>query len=90
MLQKDHEKQLEDLQQAGHQTLTVVVNEYKALLSTTIAQQQETLETRFVERLKEEAEKFQQVLRQQVIILILAILIELPVFEHSCAMMMRR
>ncbi|XP_045174757.2 coiled-coil domain-containing protein 91-like [Mercenaria mercenaria] len=64
-LQSKHEKQLEELRQAGHETLSIVVEEYKCLLNSTIQQQQEVNEQRLSQRLKEETERLREILKSQ-------------------------
>lgn len=64
-LKTNHDKRLEELRQAGHDALSLVVEEYKALLSSTVLQQQEMCEDRFAQRLKLEMEKHTDLLRIQ-------------------------
>ena len=66
LIQEEHNKQLDELRQAGHQTLTVIVEEYKDLLKSTVLQQQEEWNRQLVERLKEESQRFTDLLQEQV------------------------
>ncbi|KAL4224700.1 Golgi to lysosome transport [Mactra antiquata] len=64
-LQETHKKQLEELRQAGHETLTIVVDEYKSLLMTSLQQQQLANENVLCERLKLQSETFSEQLKKQ-------------------------
>lgn len=64
-LQEEHKKQLDELRQAGHQSLTVVVEEYKELLKSTIVQQQQEWNQQVVEKMREESQRFTQLLEEQ-------------------------
>ena len=66
LMQEEHNKQLDELRQAGHQTLTVIVEEYKDLLKSTVLQQQEEWNRQLVERLREESQRFTDLLQEQV------------------------
>lgn len=66
LFQTKQEKQLEELRQAGHETLSVIVEEYKCLLNASLQQQQEVNEQRLSDRLKEETERLREILKLQV------------------------
>ena len=80
-MQEEHNKQLDELRQAGHQTLTVVVEEYKDLLKSTVLHQQEDWNRQLSERLKEESERFTDILQEQVYIYRQSYLSALVVFN---------
>ncbi|XP_044534202.1 coiled-coil domain-containing protein 91 isoform X2 [Gracilinanus agilis] len=65
MLQEKHKNQLEDMRKAGHETLTIITEEYKALLQTTVQQQAESIEKQYISAIEKQAHKCEELLNAQ-------------------------
>uniref|UniRef100_A0A7N4PZR5 Coiled-coil domain containing 91 n=1 Tax=Sarcophilus harrisii TaxID=9305 RepID=A0A7N4PZR5_SARHA len=65
ILQEQHKHQLEDMKKAGHETLSIITEEYKALLQTTIKQQEESIEKQYVSAIEKQARKCEELLNAQ-------------------------
>ncbi|XP_056653644.1 coiled-coil domain-containing protein 91 isoform X6 [Monodelphis domestica] len=65
MLQEKHKHQLEDMRKAGHETLTIITEEYKALLQTTVQQQADSIEKQYISAIEKQACKCGELLNAQ-------------------------
>ncbi|XP_020835310.1 coiled-coil domain-containing protein 91 isoform X4 [Phascolarctos cinereus] len=65
MLQEKHKQQLEDMRKAGHETLSIITEEYKALLQTTVKQQEESIEKQYISAIEKQARKCEELLNAQ-------------------------
>uniref|UniRef100_F7C1S9 Coiled-coil domain containing 91 n=1 Tax=Monodelphis domestica TaxID=13616 RepID=F7C1S9_MONDO len=68
MLQEKHKHQLEDMRKAGHETLTIITEEYKALLQTTVQQQADSIEKQYISAIEKQACKCGELLNAQEIL----------------------
>ncbi|XP_001184407.2 coiled-coil domain-containing protein 91 [Strongylocentrotus purpuratus] len=64
-VQARHERELEEMRQAGHQALAVIVEEYKELCKCAVAEQQELSEKQLQMAVSKEMEKCQELLQEQ-------------------------
>ena len=60
-----HKTELEQIRQAGHDTLTVIVEEYKQQSQLAVAQERERGESLLQEAMSRESETCQQKLQEQ-------------------------
>ncbi|KAJ8024221.1 Coiled-coil domain-containing protein 91 [Holothuria leucospilota] len=60
-----HQKQLEEIREAGHQTLAIMVEEYKELCRKTVIEQQERSEKQLEDALRKETERCEELLQKQ-------------------------
>lgn len=60
-----HKTELEQIRQAGHDTLTIIVEEYKRQTLLAVAQERERGESLLQEAVSRESEKSQQKLQEQ-------------------------
>ncbi|XP_078012840.1 coiled-coil domain-containing protein 91 isoform X2 [Phascolarctos cinereus] len=60
-----HKQQLEDMRKAGHETLSIITEEYKALLQTTVKQQEESIEKQYISAIEKQARKCEELLNAQ-------------------------
>ncbi|XP_068950994.1 coiled-coil domain-containing protein 91 isoform X1 [Petaurus breviceps papuanus] len=65
MSQEKHKHQLEDMRKAGHETLSIITEEYKALLQTTVKQQEESIEKQYISAIQKQARKCEELLNAQ-------------------------
>lgn len=64
-LQEKHKQELEDMRKAGHEALSIIVDEYKALLQSSVQQQVEAIEKQHVSAMEKQARKCEEVLDAQ-------------------------
>ncbi|XP_051817102.1 coiled-coil domain-containing protein 91 isoform X3 [Antechinus flavipes] len=62
---EQHKRQLEDMKKAGHETLSIITEEYKALLQTTVKQQEESIGKQYVSAIEKQARKCEELLNAQ-------------------------
>ncbi|XP_077786966.1 coiled-coil domain-containing protein 91 isoform X5 [Podarcis muralis] len=64
-LQEKHKLELEDLRRAGHEALAIIVEEFKALLQSTVQQRKETIEKQYASVIEKQAQKCEELLIAQ-------------------------
>ncbi|NWZ93471.1 CCD91 protein, partial [Nesospiza acunhae] len=64
-LQEKHKQELEDMRKAGHEALTIIVEEFKALLQSTVQQQEEAIEKQYILTIEKHSHKCQELLDAQ-------------------------
>lgn len=64
-METKHKTEIEQIRQAGHDTLAVIVEEYKAQSVLGVAQERERGESLLQEAIQREAEKAQQKIQEQ-------------------------
>ncbi|XP_017372076.2 coiled-coil domain-containing protein 91 isoform X1 [Cebus imitator] len=64
-LQEKHKQELEDMRKAGHEALSIIVDEYKALLQSSVKQQVEAIEKQYVSAIEKQAHKCEELLNAQ-------------------------
>ncbi|EDO41086.1 predicted protein [Nematostella vectensis] len=64
-MQDEHAKQLQDLRQAGHDALAIIVEEYKELSRQAVLQQQKECQLEIKDLLESEREKLRDTLKNQ-------------------------
>ncbi|XP_053111597.1 coiled-coil domain-containing protein 91 isoform X3 [Hemicordylus capensis] len=64
-LQEKHKLELEDMRRAGHEALTIIVEEFKALLQSTVQQREEAIEKQYVSAVEKQAYKCEEMLIAQ-------------------------
>ncbi|XP_038598288.1 coiled-coil domain-containing protein 91 isoform X1 [Tachyglossus aculeatus] len=64
-LQDKHKHELEDMRKAGHEALSIIVEEYKALLQSTVRQQEEAIEKQYVATIEKQVHKCEDLLNTQ-------------------------
>ncbi|XP_037700869.1 coiled-coil domain-containing protein 91 isoform X2 [Choloepus didactylus] len=64
-LQEKHKQELEDMRKAGHEALSIIVDEYKALLQSSVKQQVEAIEKQYVSAIEKQAYKCEELLNSQ-------------------------
>ncbi|XP_066114124.1 coiled-coil domain-containing protein 91 isoform X2 [Saccopteryx bilineata] len=64
-LQEKHKQELEDMRKAGHEALSIIVDEYKALLQSSIKQQVEAIEKQYIAAFEKQARKCEELLNTQ-------------------------
>ncbi|XP_066114122.1 coiled-coil domain-containing protein 91 isoform X1 [Saccopteryx bilineata] len=60
-----HKQELEDMRKAGHEALSIIVDEYKALLQSSIKQQVEAIEKQYIAAFEKQARKCEELLNTQ-------------------------
>ncbi|XP_038598297.1 coiled-coil domain-containing protein 91 isoform X3 [Tachyglossus aculeatus] len=65
-LQDKHKHELEDMRKAGHEALSIIVEEYKALLQSTVRQQEEAIEKQYVATIEKQVHKCEDLLNTQI------------------------
>ncbi|NXI35184.1 CCD91 protein, partial [Galbula dea] len=65
MLQEKHKKELEDMREAGHEALSIIVEEFKALLQSTAQQQEEAIEKRYILAIEKHSHRCEELLNAQ-------------------------
>lgn len=68
MIQSGHREQLDGLRRAGHEALTVVVEEYRASLAATVQAQLESCQRSLARSVREETEHLRGLLVEQVLV----------------------
>ncbi|XP_058298128.1 coiled-coil domain-containing protein 91 isoform X3 [Hylobates moloch] len=64
-LQEKHKQELEDMRKAGHEALSIIVDEYKALLQSSVKQQVEAIEKQYISAIEKQAHKCEELLNSQ-------------------------
>ncbi|NWY72024.1 CCD91 protein, partial [Erithacus rubecula] len=64
-LQEKHKKELEDMRKAGHEALTIIVEEFKALLQSTVQQQEAAIEKQYILTIEKHSHKCEELLDAQ-------------------------
>ncbi|XP_008845127.1 coiled-coil domain-containing protein 91 isoform X2 [Nannospalax galili] len=64
-LQEKHKQELEDMRKAGHEALSIIVDEYKALLQSSVKQQVEAIEKQYVSAIEKQAQRCEKLLQAQ-------------------------
>ncbi|XP_066224973.1 coiled-coil domain-containing protein 91 isoform X2 [Saccopteryx leptura] len=64
-LQEKHKQELEDMRKAGHEALSIIVDEYKALLQSSVKQQVEAIEKQYIAAFEKQARKCEELLNTQ-------------------------
>ncbi|NXD29967.1 CCD91 protein, partial [Spelaeornis formosus] len=64
-LQEKHKQELEDMRKAGHETLTIIVEEFKALLQSTVQQQEAAIEKQYILTVEKHSHKCEELLDAQ-------------------------
>ncbi|KAM9073763.1 coiled-coil domain-containing protein 91 isoform 3-T3 [Megaptera novaeangliae] len=71
-LQEKHKQELEDMRKAGHEALSIIVDEYKALLQSSVKQQVEAIEKQYISAIEKQAHKCEELLNTQRLLEMLA------------------
>ncbi|NWT23076.1 CCD91 protein, partial [Cardinalis cardinalis] len=64
-LQEKHKQELEDMRKAGHEALAIIVEEFKALLQSTVQQQEAAIEKQYILTIEKHSHKCQELLDAQ-------------------------
>ncbi|NXH39767.1 CCD91 protein, partial [Dicaeum eximium] len=64
-LQEKHKQELEDMRKAGHEALTIIVEEFKALLQSTAQQQEAAIEKQYILTIEKHSHKCEELLDAQ-------------------------
>ncbi|NXK67143.1 CCD91 protein, partial [Sylvietta virens] len=64
-LQEKHKQELEDMRKAGHEALTIIVEEFKALLQATAQQQEAAIEKQYILTIEKHSHKCEELLDAQ-------------------------
>ncbi|XP_050771044.1 coiled-coil domain-containing protein 91 isoform X1 [Gymnogyps californianus] len=65
MLQEKHKQELEDMRKAGHEALSIIVEEFKALLQSTVQQQEAAIEKQYILAIEKQSHKCEELLNAQ-------------------------
>ncbi|NXK75255.1 CCD91 protein, partial [Amazona guildingii] len=65
MLQEKHKQELEDMRKAGHEALGIIVEEFKALLQSTVQQQEAAIEKQYILAIEKHSHKCEELLNTQ-------------------------
>ncbi|XP_048372067.1 coiled-coil domain-containing protein 91 isoform X3 [Sphaerodactylus townsendi] len=64
-LQEKHKHELEDMRRTGHEALAIIVEEFKALLQSTVQQREEAVEKQYLSAIEKQAHKCEDLLTAQ-------------------------
>ncbi|XP_054255723.1 coiled-coil domain-containing protein 91 [Indicator indicator] len=64
-LQEKHKQELEDMRKAGHEALSMIVEEFKALLQSTVEQQEAALAKQYLLAIEKHSQKCEELLTAQ-------------------------
>ncbi|XP_051626657.1 coiled-coil domain-containing protein 91 isoform X1 [Manacus candei] len=64
-LQEKHKQELEDMRKAGHEALSIIVEEFKALLQSTVQQQEAAIEKQYILAIEKHSHKCEKLLNAQ-------------------------
>ncbi|NXW16632.1 CCD91 protein, partial [Circaetus pectoralis] len=64
-LQEKHKQELEDMRKAGHEALSIIVEEFKALLQSTVQQQEAAIEKQYILAIEKHSQKCEELLNTQ-------------------------
>ncbi|KFV99320.1 PREDICTED: coiled-coil domain-containing protein 91, partial [Eurypyga helias] len=65
MLQEKHKQELEDMRKAGHEAMSIIVEEFKALLQSTVQKQEAAIQTQYMLALEKHSHKCEELLNSQ-------------------------
>lgn len=65
ILQEKHKQELEDMRKAGHEALSIIVEEFKSLLQCTVQQQEASAEKQYILAIEKHSYKCQELLDAQ-------------------------
>lgn len=65
MIQEKHKQELEDMRRAGHEALSIIVEEFKALLQSTVQQQEAAIEKQYILAIEKQSHKCEELLNAQ-------------------------
>ncbi|NXD11344.1 CCD91 protein, partial [Nothocercus nigrocapillus] len=65
MLQEKHKLELEDMRKAGHEALSIIVEEFKALLQSTVQQQEAAIEKQYILTIEKHSRRCEELLNAQ-------------------------
>uniref|UniRef100_A0A669QK01 Coiled-coil domain containing 91 n=1 Tax=Phasianus colchicus TaxID=9054 RepID=A0A669QK01_PHACC len=65
ILQEKHKQELEDMRKAGHEALSIIVEEFKSLLQCTVQQQEAATEKQYILAIEKHSYKCQELLDAQ-------------------------
>ncbi|NWI98733.1 CCD91 protein, partial [Crypturellus undulatus] len=65
MLQEKHKLELEDMRKAGHEALSIIVEEFKALLQSTVQQREAAIEKQYILTIEKHSRKCEELLNAQ-------------------------
>ncbi|XP_010217476.1 PREDICTED: coiled-coil domain-containing protein 91 [Tinamus guttatus] len=65
MLQEKHKLELEDMRKAGHEALSIIVEEFKALLQSTVQQREAAIEKQYILTIEKHSHKCEELLNAQ-------------------------
>ncbi|XP_074757311.1 coiled-coil domain-containing protein 91 isoform X2 [Athene noctua] len=60
-----HKQELEDMRKAGHEALSIIVEEFKALLQSTVQQQEAAIEKQYIIAIEKHSHKCEELLNAQ-------------------------
>ncbi|XP_061844789.1 coiled-coil domain-containing protein 91 isoform X2 [Colius striatus] len=63
--QEKHKQELEDMRKAGHEALSIIVEEFKALLQSTVQQQEAAIEKQYMLAIEKHSHKCEELLNAQ-------------------------
>ncbi|NXW29682.1 CCD91 protein, partial [Phaetusa simplex] len=64
-LQEKHKQELEDMRKTGHEALSIIVEEFKALLQSTVQQQEAAIEKQYILAIEKHSHKCEELLNAQ-------------------------
>ncbi|NXX88289.1 CCD91 protein, partial [Centropus bengalensis] len=64
-LQEKHKQELEDMRKAGHEALSIIVEEFKALLQSTVQKQEAATEKQYILAIERHSHKCEELLNAQ-------------------------
>ncbi|NXV49699.1 CCD91 protein, partial [Uria aalge] len=64
-LQEKHKQELEDMRKSGHEALSIIVEEFKALLQSTVQQQEAAIEKQYILAIEKHSHKCEELLNAQ-------------------------
>ncbi|XP_030325232.1 coiled-coil domain-containing protein 91 [Calypte anna] len=64
-LQEKHKQELEDMRKAGHEALSIIVEEFKALLQSTVEHQEAAIEKQYIQAIEKHSHKCEELLNAQ-------------------------
>ncbi|NXP44158.1 CCD91 protein, partial [Heliornis fulica] len=64
-LQEKHKQELEDMRKAGHEALSIIIEEFKALLQSTVQQQEAAIEKQYILAIEKHSHKCEELLNAQ-------------------------
>ncbi|NWQ79800.1 CCD91 protein, partial [Columbina picui] len=65
ILPEKHKQELEDMRKAGHEALSIIVEEFKALLQSTVQQQEAAIEKQYILAIEKHSQKCEELLNAQ-------------------------